>query len=270
MIVQALTIAGSDSSGGAGIQADLKTFSALGVYGASVITSVTAQNTQGVQAVFTLPPDIVKAQIFSVLTDLDIKAIKTGMLANAGVVVAVDEALAQYREIPLIIDPVMVSQSGHDLLEPEAVAILREKFLLRATLLTPNLPEAARLLGQEVAQDEDQMVKQAKALLSCGAKAVLLKGGHAKGEESVDIFAQAETVMRFAAKRIVTKNTHGTGCSLASAITAFIAGGLPLTEAIAKAKAWLSNAIVAADQLKVGAGAGPVHHFHALWPKLKI
>jgi hydroxymethylpyrimidine/phosphomethylpyrimidine kinase len=265
MIAQALTIAGSDSSGGAGIQADLKTFSALGVYGASVITSLTAQNTQGVQAVFPIPPDMVKAQLLSVLTDLDIKAIKTGMLLNRDIILAVIEALEHYREIPLIIDPVMVSQSGHDLLEDDAVAILRDRFMPYATLLTPNLHEAAKLLGQKLAENEDEMAAQARALLSLGAKAVLLKGGHSGGGESVDIFAESDNIVRFAAKRIATKNTHGTGCSLASAITAYIARGLPLHEAVAKAKTWLSAAIAAADQLKIGEGAGPVHHFHALW-----
>ena len=267
MTMQALTIAGSDSSGGAGIQADLKTFSALGVYGASVITSLTAQNTQGVQGVFPIPHDFVKAQIASVLTDLDIKAIKTGMLANAGIINAVIEGLANYRHIPLIIDPVMVSQSGHDLLEAEAVTVLRDQFLPHATLLTPNLHEAAKLLNQNVAQNEEQMIAQARALLSLGAKAVLLKGGHAEGAESVDIFAEGNKIVRFAAPRLATKNTHGTGCTLASAITAHIARGIPLHEAIAKAKTWLSAAIAAADQLKIGRGAGPVHHFHALWRK---
>jgi hydroxymethylpyrimidine/phosphomethylpyrimidine kinase len=267
MIAQALTIAGSDSSGGAGIQADLKTFSALGVYGASAITSLTAQNTQDVQAVFPIPPEMVKAQIASVLTDLNIGAIKTGMLANAGIIEAVIEALENYREIPLVIDPVMVSQSGRDLLEEKAVAVLRDKFLPRATLLTPNLHEAAKLLGQKIAQSEDDMTRQARALLEIGAQAVLLKGGHGKGAESADIFAQGEKITRFAAKRVQTKNTHGTGCSLASAIAAHIARGETLREAITKAKNWLSAAITAADQLKVGSGAGPVHHFHALWPK---
>jgi hydroxymethylpyrimidine/phosphomethylpyrimidine kinase len=265
MIAQALTIAGSDSSGGAGIQADLKTFSALGVYGASAITSLTAQNTQGVQAVFPILPDMVKAQVSSVLADMNIKAIKTGMLANAGIITAVVEALEPRRDIPLIVDPVMVSQSGQDLLEEEAVKILRDSFLPLATLLTPNLHEAAKLLGRALAQNEDEMAAQARGLLSLGAKAVLLKGGHMRGEESVDVFAEGRAVARFAAKRIATRNTHGTGCSLSAAITAYIARGLPLPEAIAKAKIWLSGAIAAADDLKIGKGAGPVHHFHALW-----
>jgi hydroxymethylpyrimidine/phosphomethylpyrimidine kinase len=265
MTAQALTIAGSDSSGGAGIQADLKTFSALGVYGASAITSLTAQNTQGVQAVFPVPPEMVKAQISSVLMDLNIQVIKTGMLANGAIIGTVIEALHDYQNIPLIIDPVMVSQSGHGLLEEEAVKILRDKLMPLATLLTPNLHEAAKLLGQNVARNEDEMMAHARALLSLGVKAVLLKGGHGEGAESVDIFAQGGTVKRFAAKRIATKNTHGTGCSLSSAIAAYIARGLVMQDAIAKAKVWLSAAIAAADGLKIGEGAGPVHHFHALW-----
>ncbi len=265
MIAQALTIAGSDSSGGAGIQADLKTFSALGVYGASAITSLTAQNTQGVQGVFPVPPDFVAAQIASVLTDLNIGAIKTGMLANAAIIRAVIDALAGYREIPLIVDPVMVSQSGHDLLEQEALIVLRERLLPRATLLTPNLHEAAKLLQTSIAENEDDMISQARGLLKLGAQAVLVKGGHAEGEESVDIFVQNEQIARFPAKRIETRHTHGTGCSLAAAIAAYVARGVPLIDAVGKAKTWLSGAIAVAGELKIGQGSGPVHHFHELW-----
>jgi hydroxymethylpyrimidine/phosphomethylpyrimidine kinase len=269
MIAQALTIAGSDSSGGAGIQADLKTFSALGVYGASVITSLTAQNTKGVQSVFPAPREIVKAQLESVLSDLNIKAIKTGMLANDALIKAVVEGLKAHTAIPLIVDPVMVSQSGHNLLEKDAIVVMREKLLPLASLLTPNLHEAAKLTESPMAQSENEMALQGRILLSLGAKAVLVKGGHAEGTESVDIFVDKKGVKRFTAPRVATKNTHGTGCALSSAIAAFIAQGLPLNEAIAKAKIWLSAAIAAADELNIGRGEGPVHHFHALWPKLE-
>ena len=187
----ALTIAGSDSSGGAGIQADLKTFTALGVYGASVLTALTAQNTRGVDDVLPIPPAFVRAQIDSVLSDLDVKAAKTGMLANADVILAVAEILEGNAEIPLVCDPVMVATSGDVLLEPDAIGALRERLIPRASLLTPNIPEAARLLGCPEATDLDEMARQAEALRAFGCAAVLLKGGHGSGKTATDIFAHA-------------------------------------------------------------------------------
>lgn len=261
----ALTIAGSDSSGGAGIQADLKTFSALGVYGASAITALTAQNTTGVQAVLKVAPDMIAAQMSSVLSDLGVGAIKIGMLADAEIIKTVMIALRPYEHISLVVDPVMVSQSGHDLLEDEAVETLRNSLLPRATLITPNLPEAAKLLSTTLADSEAQMVEQGKALVQLGAGAVLLKGGHATGAESVDIFVEGDDIIRLVAPRLDTKNTHGTGCSLSAAITAYLAKGEALETAVRKAKIWLTEALQAADQLSIGTGAGPVHHFHALW-----
>ncbi|MES2906404.1 MAG: bifunctional hydroxymethylpyrimidine kinase/phosphomethylpyrimidine kinase [Pseudomonadota bacterium] len=263
----ALTIAGSDSSGGAGIQADLKTFSALGVYGASAITALTAQNTLGVTAVHKAPPDIIAAQIAAVMSDLDVKAIKTGMLADSRIIHTVLEALKSHENIPLVVDPVMVSQSGHDLLEDDAVIAIRDTLMRRATLITPNLPEAAKLLGAPLAQTEDEMLLQAQKLSRLGAKAVLLKGGHATGDESIDIFVQGENIMLLKAPRLPTRNTHGTGCSLSAAITAYLAGGEALQSAVQQAKTWLTEALRHADEISIGQGAGPVHHFHELWKK---
>lgn len=265
----ALTIAGSDSSGGAGIQADLKTFSALGVYGASAITALTAQNTRGVEAVQVVPPDFVLAQIGAVARDLKVGAIKIGMLATSAVIEAVAEGLKDFAGVPVVLDPVMVAASGDVLLDEEAVETLRSVLLPRATLITPNLPEAAKLLGTTEAKDEREMGEQARALMRIGAKAVLIKGGHAEGAKAVDLYVDAEGEMRLEAPRVATRNTHGTGCTLSSAIAAELAKGASLREAVRKAKAYITAAIAAADELRIGKGRGPVHHFHAWWPKGK-
>ncbi len=264
----ALTIAGSDSSGGAGIQADLKTFSALGVYGASAITALTAQNTQGVSAIHAVPPEFVRAQIDAVFSDLNVRATKIGMLGNEHTIVAVAEALHAWQGPPIILDPVMVAGSGDTLLDEGAEFALRAHLLPIADLITPNIPEAARLLGASVAVDEGMMVRQGELLLSLGAKAVLVKGGHGSSEEAVDIFLDGTNIVRLAADRVVTTNTHGTGCTLSSAITALMAKGIPMLDAVREAKIYLTNALAKADELGVGHGKGPVHHFHALWPKL--
>jgi hydroxymethylpyrimidine/phosphomethylpyrimidine kinase len=264
----ALTIAGSDSSGGAGIQADLKTFSALGVYGASAITALTAQNTRGVEAVQVLPPDFVLAQIGAVARDLKVGAIKIGMLATSGVIEAVAEGLKAFAGVPVVLDPVMVAASGDVLLDEEAVATLRSVLLPRATLITPNLPEAARLLGAPAARNERDMGEQARRLREIGANSVLIKGGHAEGPKAVDLYADAEGEMRLEAPRVQTNNTHGTGCTLSSAIAAELAKGASLREAVTEAKAYVTASIAAADALHIGKGRGPVHHFHAWWPKL--
>jgi hydroxymethylpyrimidine/phosphomethylpyrimidine kinase len=264
----ALTIAGSDSSGGAGIQADLKTFSALGVYGASVITALTAQNTVGVSAIHGVPADFVRAQMDAVFADLAIGAIKLGMLANEMTIIAVADALGQWQGAPIVLDPVMIAGSGDPLLDPGAEFALRAHLLPLAHIVTPNIPEAARLLGAAEAVDETMMVRQGELLLSLGSKAVLMKGGHSTGREAVDIFLNGTNIVRLAADRIRTKNTHGTGCTLAAAIAAFLARGGTMLDAVREAKVYLTNALIQADTLAIGHGRGPVHHFHALWPKI--
>lgn len=265
MTAIAVTIAGSDSGGGAGIQADLKTFSALGVYGASVITALTAQNTLGVQGVLDIPAAFVRKQMDSVFMDLAVSAVKIGMLSVPETILAVAEGLSVHLCANVVLDPVMVAASGDPLLRPEAISVLRETLLPVADLITPNLPEAAALLETAVAEDEAAMARQGEALLAMGARAVLLKGGHGTGDESVDLLVTEQGVQRFAGPRIATRNTHGTGCTLSSAIAAGLARGLPLEAAIGSAKTYLGHAIAAADTLSIGGGHGPVHHFHALW-----
>lgn len=260
----ALTIAGSDSSGGAGIQADLKAFAACGVYGASVITALTAQNTRGVSGVHVVPADFVTTQLDAVLSDLDVRAVKTGMLAQGDIIGAVAAALARWSPPNLVVDPVMIATSGDALLAPEAVATLRTELLPRARLVTPNLPEAARLTGRDVASSDDEVRRQGDLLLASGCEAVLIKGGHGRGAESVDYLFSRDGVVSFSAPRIATRNTHGTGCTLASAIAAGLAKGLALTDAVGAAKDYVTAAIAAADRLAVGHGHGPVHHFHRL------
>jgi hydroxymethylpyrimidine/phosphomethylpyrimidine kinase len=265
MIPVALTIAGSDSGGGAGIQADLKTFSALGVYGASVITALTAQNTMGVAAIHDVPPDFIAAQIDTVFADLKVGAVKIGMLSQAAAIAVVAAALDRHRPAHVVLDPVMVASSGDKLLRPDAVENLRRLLIPKARLLTPNLPEAAALLDAPLAEDETAMRAQAERLIALGAGAVLIKGGHGSGPESVDLLVERHTVVRLPAERIVTANTHGTGCTLSSAVAAGLAKGMPLTEAVRAAKTYVTAAIAAADRVKVGAGNGPVHHFHRWW-----
>lgn len=260
----ALTIAGSDSSGGAGIQADLKTFTALGVYGASVITAITAQNTQGVQGVLTLPADIIAAQMRSIASDLAVSAIKTGMLADRTTVDTVADGLGLFEGIPLVVDPVMVATSGDVLLAPEAVEAVRTRLLPIATVLTPNLREAARLLERSVASTPDEMEAQGRALLAFGPKAVLIKGGHGDGPDATDILVFDSGSLRFTAPRLVTRNTHGTGCTLAAAIAARLAEGDSLPTAVRAAKDFVWQAIDAGRTLTVGKGGGPVDHLHAI------
>lgn len=261
----AVSIAGSDPSGGAGIEADLKTFSALGVYGAAVITALTAQNTKGVFGIHDVPADFIAAQLNAVFTDLDLGAVKIGMLANAAAIDVVAAALDRYRPSNVVLDPVLVSSSGEKLLRGDALDGLRA-LIARVRVVTPNLPEAAALLGTAPAAGEDDMRAQAEKLLALGAGAVLVKGGHGGGAESVDILVEpGGRSLRLAAPRVATKNTHGTGCTFASAIAAGLAKGLALEAAARDAKAYVSAAIAAADRLGVGSGRGPVHHFHAWW-----
>lgn len=261
----ALTIAGSDSGGGAGVQADLKTFSALGVYGASVITALTAQNTRDVRGIHAPPADFVAAQLDAVFDDIRIDAIKIGMLSNRAVIAVVADRLrALPNRPPIVLDPVMVAKSGDALLSPDAITALRERLLPLATLVTPNLPEAAVLLN--VAPDAlpppEQTCRQLHAL---GAQAVLLKGGHAAGEHAVDWLFDGSAVHEFSEPRVETPHTHGTGCTLSSAIAAGMAQGCDLRTAVADAKRYVTAAIRAAAALHVGHGHGPVHHFHAQW-----
>ena len=264
-IAIALTIAGSDSGGGAGIQADLKTFSALGVYGASVITAITAQNTKAVTGVSDVPVDMVTAQIDAVFEDLDIAAVKIGMLSRADTIAAVADGLRRHRPRHVVLDPVMVAKSGDRLLQREAIDALCRELLPLADLVTPNLPEAAVLGDWRGEISEADMAAIAQAVRDRGARAVLLKGGHLGGPESPDLLLTQEASQTFRAKRLATENTHGTGCTLSSAIAALLARGASLHEAITDAKAYLAGAIAAADRLKVGHGHGPVHHFHAVW-----
>lgn len=259
----ALTIAGSDSSGGAGLQADLKTFTVLGVYGASVVTALTAQNTRGVSGIFPVPPDFVAQQIAAVATDLDIGAVKTGMLSNKETVRAVADALKQHRLRPLVVDPVMVATSGDALLEPDAMEALRSELVPLADLLTPNLAEAARLLDQPVAQNEAEMEAQARALVALGCKAVVVKGGHGTEAEAVDILVEGGHVTRLALPRIDTPNTHGTGCTFSAAVAALLAQGAPLSTAVCAAKRFVHDALRAGAARSIGHGGGPVDLLHA-------
>jgi hydroxymethylpyrimidine/phosphomethylpyrimidine kinase len=260
----ALTIAGSDSSGGAGIQADLKTFSAFGVYGASAITALTAQNTRGVAGAEAVAASFVFAQIEAVLSDLDVGAIKTGMLANAGIVEAVARCLRVAPRRPLIVDPVMVATSGDVLLAADAVETMKRQLMPLARLITPNLPEAARLLGAKEAADDAEAIGQAKALYALGCGAVLLKGGHGAGETAVDILCDGAGIERFVRPRIDTPHSHGTGCTLSAAIAALLAQGVALREAVVRAKAFVWQALEAGRTLGVGHGNGPVDHLFAI------
>ena len=258
----ALTIAGSDSSGGAGIQADLKTFAAFGVYGASVITALTAQNTRGVSGIHLVPPEFVTAQLDAVFDDLDIAAVKIGMVAQLATIEAIAATLSRKSPAHVVLDPVMVATSGDRLLSADAVSALRERLIPLASLITPNLPEAAALLEESVASDETAIASQGKRLLAMGARAVLIKGGHGQGSESIDYLFRGSDMIALPALRVATKNTHGTGCSLSSAIAAGLAKGETLEQAVRGAKTWITAAIEAADRLGIGHGHGPIHHFH--------
>jgi hydroxymethylpyrimidine/phosphomethylpyrimidine kinase len=260
----AVTIAGSDSSGGAGIQADLKTFAALGVYGASIITALTAQNSKGVLAIHDVPADFLTAQIDAVFSDLEVVAVKIGMLGNAPAIGAVAAGLNRHHPRNVVLDPVLVASTGADLLRADAIDTLHMLIPL-VHVITPNLFEAAALLDLPIARNEEQMNAQAEKILALGAGAVLIKGGHAGGPESVDLLVEKDSCVRFTAPRIATENTHGSGCTLASGVAAGLAKGLSLREAVQEAKTYVSAAIAAADRLKVGSGHGPLHHFHKWW-----
>ncbi len=261
MIPNILSIAGSDPSGGAGIQADIKAISARGGYAMAVLTALTAQNTRGVHGVQMVAPEFVADQIAAIRADIAVHAVKIGMLGTAGIIAAVARAL-DGLDAPIVLDPVMVAKGGARLLAPEAVAALHDTLLPMATVLTPNLPEAADLLGTTPATSLDQMAAQADALRALGARAVLIKGGHMDGPESVDLLVSEGSTTALPGPRHATRNTHGTGCSLSSALACELGHGHPLPLAARRAKDWLSGAIAAADTLRVGGGQGPVHHFH--------
>lgn len=259
-----LTIAGSDSSGGAGIQADLKTFFALGCYGMSVITALTAQNTQGVTAVHAVPAKFVTQQLDAVFSDIEVSAIKIGMLHNIDIINAVAGGLKKFAaDIPIVLDPVAIAKSGHTLLQNDAVASLVDKLFPLATVITPNLPEAELLLQRKITTYEDM---QTAAQELCGEKleAVLVKGGHLEqASDSSDCLyvKSADSLRWFRNKRIKTRNTHGTGCTLSSAIASFLALGYGLAAAVTRAEEYLHNAIAAGSKYKLGSGSGPVYHF---------
>ena len=260
-IATAMTIAGSDSGGGAGIQADLKTFGALGVYGTSVLTAVTAQNTLGVTAVHEIPIDVIAAQIEAVITDIGTDAVKTGMLASSSIIECVSSQLQRHPVPWLVVDPVMVSKSGDPLLEENATETLRASLMPLASVITPNIPEAETLTGMKIASDTE--VRQAaKKLVSMGAKAAVVKGGHREGP-ATDLYYDGSRFHEFAADRIDTSNTHGTGCTFASAIAAGLARGMSMLEAVSLAKDYVTEAI--RRSFSVGQGHGPLNHFYKVW-----
>ena len=264
MTANCLSIAGSDPSGGAGIQADLKAFAANRAYGMAALTALTAQNTTGVKGIHLVPPDFVAAQIAAIFADIRVDAVKIGMIADAAIANAVADALAGCG-IPIVLDPVMVAKGGARLLREDAVETLRTKLLPLATVVTPNLPELCDLLGDARPPSREEMPAAARRLIALGPGAVLLKGGHLSGPDSPDCLVTAEHTLWFDGPRHPTDNTHGTGCTLSAAIAANLGNGEALEPAIRAAKRYVEEAIAAADHLDVGRGHGPTHHFHALW-----
>jgi hydroxymethylpyrimidine kinase/phosphomethylpyrimidine kinase len=265
MIRNILSIAGSDPSGGAGIQADLKTFAALGCHGMAAITALTAQNTRGVQGVHVPPAGFVAKQIESIFDDIRVDAVKIGMLATAEIANVVADTLQRYRPRHVVLDPVMVATSGDPLLAPDAISTVRTRLLPMASIVTPNIPEAALLLRGSAARDLAGMSGAATALRALGARVVLLKGGHLGGESSDDLLWDGASEHVFRAPRVATRNSHGTGCTLSSAIAALLVRHGDLRVAVAEAKRYVTSALQSADRLEVGQGHGPVHHFDELW-----
>ncbi|MDA0263031.1 MAG: bifunctional hydroxymethylpyrimidine kinase/phosphomethylpyrimidine kinase [Chloroflexi bacterium] len=263
----AMTIAGSDSGGGAGVQADLKTFAALGVYGTSVLTAITAQNTVAVTAVHEIPVDMISAQIDAVVTDIGADAVKTGMLSSSAIIECVTASLKRYSGVPgvrrLVVDPVMVAKSGDSLLREEAVGALRELLLPMAAVVTPNIPEAETLTGRTIVTDGD-IRNAAIAIVGMGAASVVVKGGHREGP-ATDLYYDGSSFREFTSPRFETANTHGTGCTFASAVAAGLAKGLQTEEAVGRAKGFVTEAI--RRSFPIGQGHGPLNHFHELWPE---
>jgi hydroxymethylpyrimidine/phosphomethylpyrimidine kinase len=265
MIPNVLTIAGTDPSGGAGIQADLKAFSAHGAYGMSVTTALVAQTTTGVAAVHEVPPEFVTAQLVTLLDDVRVDAVKIGMLSNAAVIRAVVDVLDRYAPPHVVLDPVMVAKSGDRLLAAEAVNTLRESLMPRVDLITPNLPEAADLLQEREITDSAEMRAQAQRLAGLGAKQVLLKGGHLAGQSSMDVLCADGRTEFMHSERVLTTNDHGTGCTLSAAIAALRPQCPDWTSTVRAAKEYLTGALRASGELTVGHGHGPVHHFYRWW-----
>ena len=261
-----LTIAGSDSGGGAGIQADLKSFAACGCYGMSAITAITVQNTLGVTGVHPVPVQILQEQIRAVLNDLGADAVKIGMLHSAELIMAVKQELQACPVRSIVLDPVMVATSGDVLLQQDAIETLKKELIPCARVITPNIPEAEILLGRKIGGQE-MLADSARELAAAGQVSVLLKAGHLTDDELIDVFYNAETdeLLELSSKRLATPNTHGTGCTFSSAIAAFLAHGLPLNDAVRHAKDYLNGALVAGAEYVIGQGHGPVHHFYALW-----
>ncbi|VBF83564.1 bifunctional hydroxymethylpyrimidine kinase/phosphomethylpyrimidine kinase [Burkholderia pseudomallei] len=265
MIANVLTIAGTDPTGGAGIQADLKAFSAMRAYGMAAITAVVAQNTTGVRSFRALDPAFVADQIDAVFDDVAVHAVKIGMIATAAIAEAVAAALARHRAAPVVLDPVMVAKSGDRLLDPDAVDAIRDELVPISTLITPNLPEAGVLLGRSEPRTLAEMHAAAAELHALGSRWVLLKGGHLAGERSVDVLrGPAAATVELSSPRVATNNDHGTGCTLSAAIAALLPSH-SVEDSVCQAKAYLSDALAASGELEVGRGHGPVHHFHALW-----
>ncbi|MCL9781657.1 bifunctional hydroxymethylpyrimidine kinase/phosphomethylpyrimidine kinase [Vibrio sp. S4M6] len=260
-----LSIAGSDSGGGAGIQADLKTISATGSYACSVITAITAQNTLGVSAVYPVPREQVSSQLEAVFSDIHIDVVKIGMLAEASIIEAVSEKIAHYKPKYVVLDPVLVSSSGKYLLNPKAISCLKDRLIPLVDLLTPNLPESVCLTGGGSPNFNPDITQLGEDLLALGATSVLLKGGHMEERDrSCDWLFHHGKIEQYCSKRVMTKNSHGTGCTLSSAISSYLAQGYPLTEAVRRAKAYLFKALKTSDALKIGHGTGPLNHFHTL------
>ena len=261
-----LTIAGSDSGGGAGIQADLKTFAAIGCYGMSVITALTAQNTRGVTAIHALPPSFAVEQMTAVFTDIGADAVKIGMLYSAELIEAVTATLNKYRARNIVLDPVMVAQSGDKLLQDDAIQAIKDYLMPVADVVTPNLPEAEVLLGQKIESLED-MQRAARALAQFGGRSILIKGGHLEESNSTDLLylTEEDRFVTLEAERVDSRNNHGTGCTLSSAIAGHMARGDPIEDAVRKAKTYIQNAIRAGAEYKIGHGHGPVHHFFEFW-----
>lgn len=265
-VPKTLTVAGSDSGGGAGIQADLKTFSALSCYGMSAITALTAQNTQGVSNISGVEPNFIKDQLKAIFEDLGADAVKIGMLHADDLINTVSDNLAHYNPSSIVLDPVMVAKSGDRLLQKEAIEALISKMVPMATIITPNIPEGEVLLGKEIA-NEEAMGYAAKELAELGPEAVLIKGGHLSGDFSPDVLyvKSQDKVHRLTADRISTQNTHGTGCTLSSAIAAYLARGFTISEAVHKAKTYMDEALRAGKDWDLGKGKGPVNHFYKWW-----
>ncbi len=264
-VPKVLSIAGSDPSGGAGVQADLKTFGALGCYGMAAITALTAQNTRGVTAVHVPPADFVAAEIDAIFVDIEVDAVKIGMLANSAIVENVAARLAHWKARRIVLDPVLVATSGDSLGAPGVVEAMIDRLLPLADVVTPNLQEAGRLAGMATPDDETSMRRAGDAILARGARAVLMKGGHLEGD-ALDLLMTPAGARAYTARRVSTRNTHGTGCTLSSAIAAMLPRGLALEDAVGAAKRYLTDALLAADRLGVGSGHGPVDHFHGRRP----